>query len=330
MKRRSIIAAALMFMVIPLLLTGIHLGIGRLLVEFPPLTQYVDHAPFSILKFFIYSLLFLTAITILIFPTWFGFRKGRNVTAVPTPSPMPWWGWAGIVLTIISWICAWGRFDWLGIIQDHTFFPLWLGYIFAVDGMVYRRTGCSRIAGRTGEFAALFPASAAAWGDFEFLNRFVQNWYYAGVEHYSAAQYIILATLSFSTVFPAIFATSDLLMSFQWFRTAYSNGPRWQTPSRNTLLCIMAVGTAGFAALGYYPVHLFFMTWVLPMAVLAPALSLAEIRTPFNHLKDGNYTDLFTLAIASLICGFLWEMWNFWSMPKWYYTIPYVQSMHIF
>ena len=35
-------------------------------------------------------------------------------------------------------------------------------------------------------------------------------------------------------------------------------------------------------------------------------------------------------ALAALICGFFWEMWNQYSYPKWEYSIPYVQRFQIF
>jgi len=36
------------------------------------------------------------------------------------------------------------------------------------------------------------------------------------------------------------------------------------------------------------------------------------------------------LWIGCLICGFLWEFWNFHSFPKWIYHTPHVQFMHVF
>ena len=35
-------------------------------------------------------------------------------------------------------------------------------------------------------------------------------------------------------------------------------------------------------------------------------------------------------ATAGLICGFFWEMWNYYSYPKWYYTLPHVAFLKIF
>jgi hypothetical protein len=35
-------------------------------------------------------------------------------------------------------------------------------------------------------------------------------------------------------------------------------------------------------------------------------------------------------ALAALVCGFFWELWNFGSLARWHYSIPYVQRFHVF
>ena len=64
-----------------------------------------------------------------------------------------------------------------------------------------------------GRFVALAAGSAVFWWFFEYLNRFVQNWYYTG-SHYPPLTYFLLATLSFSTVLPAVLGMRDLLRTF--------------------------------------------------------------------------------------------------------------------
>jgi hypothetical protein len=36
------------------------------------------------------------------------------------------------------------------------------------------------------------------------------------------------------------------------------------------------------------------------------------------------------LSVGCLICGLFWEMWNFYSWPKWVYRIPYADVFHLF
>ncbi|HID02221.1 MAG TPA: hypothetical protein EYP18_03270 [Desulfobacterales bacterium] len=54
------------------------------------------------------------------------------------------------------------------------------------------------------------------------------------------------------------------------------------------------------------------------------------METIFTPLKQGNWSRIVLLAIAAVICGFFWEMWNSFSYAKWIYSIPYVQKYHIF
>jgi len=34
--------------------------------------------------------------------------------------------------------------------------------------------------------------------------------------------------------------------------------------------------------------------------------------------------------MAALVCGFFWEMWNYYSLAKWVYSIPYVHRFQLF
>jgi hypothetical protein len=33
---------------------------------------------------------------------------------------------------------------------------------------------------------------------------------------------------------------------------------------------------------------------------------------------------------AGMICGLLWEFWNFWTKSKWIYTVPFVGDIKLF
>ena len=37
-----------------------------------------------------------------------------------------------------------------------------------------------------------------------------------------------------------------------------------------------------------------------------------------------------SLALGALVCGFFWEMWNYWSYPQWIYHTPGVEFLHVF
>jgi hypothetical protein len=123
-------------------------------------------------------------------------------------------------LASISWWIAWfGPAPY----SEHTFFPLWLGYILSVDGLAMRRAGTSLFARDRRRFASLFIFSIPLWWLFELANRYLDNWRYLMPRPYHPVEYALLASLAFSTVMPAIFVTAEFLRTF----TPFAPGRRW-------------------------------------------------------------------------------------------------------
>ena len=36
------------------------------------------------------------------------------------------------------------------------------------------------------------------------------------------------------------------------------------------------------------------------------------------------------LAMSGVLCGVLWEFWNYWSRAKWHYTVPIMEHLKVF
>jgi len=187
--------------------------------EFPPQTRYIDHAPFSWTAFAVLTFIILAVVLPLAIQGIQGYKKRPQKAVDSTPKPFPRWGWIGITTGIVAWILAWTRFSWFIPYQPHTFSPLWFSYIMVINALCVHRTGHSLMTERPGFFLLLFPVSAAFWWFFEYLNRFVQNWYYTGVE-FSPRAYFWYATLSFTTVLPAVLSTKQWLQSANWIKLA--------------------------------------------------------------------------------------------------------------
>ena len=49
-----------------------------------------------------------------------------------------------------------------------------------------------------------------------------------------------------------------------------------------------------------------------------------------RQLHEGDWRTVVSLALGALMCGFFWEMWNYYSFPKWTYHIPGLAFFHIF
>ncbi|MCK9296846.1 MAG: hypothetical protein M0P70_17410 [Desulfobulbaceae bacterium] len=298
--------------------------------EFPPLTRHVAHAPFSWPLFATLVLLGMLVAGV------FLVQMGRGTAKTPVMTtggkwPLPWWGWLGLMLLATGWVLAWNRFPWFAGLQPHTFLPLWLGFILVVNGLTRMRTGTCLLSSRTGFFLALFPLSALFWWFFEYLNRFVQNWYYVGIEDFSPLAYVIHASLCFAMVLPAVLSTEELLASIP--RLSGPLASSWPVTCRGgryAALGLLAGSTLGLAGIGLRPDYLFPLLWLSPLLLVVTLQKLTGRATILAPLCQGDWRPVWLPALAALCCGFFWELWNFNSHAHWEYSIPFVQKFHIF
>jgi hypothetical protein len=296
-------------------------------LEFPPLTRYVQHADFSWIGFAFFVAVDLAMLAPFVLAL---------VRTPPHPSRLtlhvfPWWGWVGVGVTVTAWALAWTRIPWFAALQHFTFSPLWLGYILIINALTHRRTGHCMMLDRPRYFLLLFPLSAVLWWFFEYLNRFVQNWYYIGIEAFGPLEYALYATPPFATVLPAVLGTAEYLETFprlqralQRWRPLHASHPKligWGT---------LLVSAFGLAGLGIWPDVLYALLWVSPLLMITSLQAIHGQPTIFSALRAGDWRPIYLPAIAALICGFFWEMWNFYSAAKWVYTVPYVHRFQMF
>jgi hypothetical protein len=330
MARTIIKVSILILMLLGLPLSGVMLAHKplTLYLEFPPQTRYVQHASFSWIAFLGYSLFILAVIT----PFLLNGTKGKFEKDIGRdPSyPFLWWGWLGMILSILAWIMAWNRFQWFSRFQGHTFTPLWIAYIITINALTFRRRGNCMLINRTIYFLLLFPVSAVFWWFFEFLNRFVQNWYYVG-SRFSPWEYFWYATLPFSTVLPAVLGTREWLLGFSWTEKKYNHFfPFKVTHSKLMALSVLIAAGFGLAGIGVWPNTLFPLLWVSPFLIMIALQTLFGDRHILSDITHGYWSIILTSALAALICGFFWEMWNFFSLAKWKYSVPFFHRFQIF
>ena len=298
-------------------------------LEFPPQTRPVQHAPFSWGMFVGVALVIALAVGPVIRRV-----STSQVTHRASHSALralPWWGWAGSLLLGGSWVVAWNRFPWFNALQPHMFTPLWLGYILLANGLTLRRTGHCLIVERPRVFLALFPASAVFWWCFEYLNRFVQNWYYVGPHALTASEYFFQATIPFSTVLPAVLSTMELLASVPALTRGLDRLPHMPSMAERWAgWVVLLVASAGLTGIGIWPDRLFPLVWVAPLLVITAVQMLANEDTIFAVLGKGDGTSLWLAALAALVCGLCWEMWNYKSLVHWEYAIPSVNAFKLF
>ena len=245
--------------------------------------------------------------------------------------PLPWWGWGGLALIVCFWPLAWGRFGWFAPFQTYTFTPLWLGFILTVNGLCHCRRGGSLLTDKPLFFLALFPASGLFWWLFEYLNRFVQNWHYGGIDNLSAARYALVASVSFSTVLPAVLSTTSLLATFPRLARPLADflplAPPW--PRLGGWLLLVA-SCGGLAGLGVWPDYLYPLLWLAPLLLIVAVQAIGGEDTVLAPVRRGDWRPVWLPAMAALVCGLFWEAWNWRSQARWEYTVPLVGRFHLF
>lgn len=231
----------------------------------------------------------------------------------------------GLLLLAVCWPLNWTL---PGTRTAYLFFPLWLGYTLIADALVERRAGTSIWRRSRRKFALLFVASAPVWWLFEAINWRTHNWEYLGGREFTQLEYYLLCTLCFSTVMPAVFETAELVRTFRWVERMNS-GPR-VPPTRQVCSGLLIAGLAMLTLVLLWPRFFYPFVWTSLVLILEPVDRWLGRRNFLDYLQRGDWCPVVALSVGALICGFFWEMWNYWSYPKWIYHTPGVQFLHLF
>jgi len=240
-------------------------------------------------------------------------------------SKFPAHGWIGFSLIILFWFLNWTlsgpRTQW-------GFFPLWLGYCLAIDGLVVWRTGTSLLTRSPRKYIGLFLISAPVWWIFELINIRTQNWIYIGAELFSPLEFAFWTTLSFTTVIPAVFGSAEFFASFDFVKRLKPGlvigNDKWTTAS------FFALGWIMLALMLLYPKTFFPFVWMSVYFILEPLNVWLGNRSLADWTAKGDWRPVIALWLGVLLTAFFWEMWNFYAYPKWIYQVPAADWLHIF
>ena len=230
----------------------------------------------------------------------------------------PLHGIFGIILLLVSEIAVFKKID-----PFYSWFYCfaWWSYIFIIDAVIYRLKENSLVVNRTREFLIMIPWSIFFWLIFEAANLSLRNWYYINLPHLMIERWLGYA-VAYGTVLPGMFETAELLESlsllkrFKIKKTALS-------PGGHSVLILL--GAHCLASSVLVPEYFFPLIWVGFIFLLDPLNYRLGGKSLLRDLEEGDPRKLCLLLVAGLICGFLWEFWNFWSLSKWVYTVPFFE-----
>lgn len=239
---------------------------------------------------------------------------------------VPLHGWLGFSLIVIFWILNWAL---TGPRTHWGFFPLWLGYCLAIDGLVFWRTGTSLLARSPRRYIGLFLVSAPVWWIFELLNARTRNWTYDGAQIFSPFEYAFWTTLCFTTVIPAVFGSAEFIASFDFLKRLTKSGPVIGTDKRTTLIFFI-LGWIMLAVMLAWPRIFFPFIWLSLYFILEPVNIWLRNRSLANWTQRGDWRPVIALWLGVLLTAFFWEMWNYYSYPKWIYHVAWGGWLHVF
>ena len=248
----------------------------------------------------------------------------------------PWWGWLGVAVLAAGWILSWNyRFGWFPPLPARiqvqiSYAPIWAGFILVMNALCVKRSGHSPMTDHPWAYAATFPASSLFWWFFEYLNRYVWNWYYLGIAELGAVEYTVYATVCFASVLPGVCAVAAWLHTFPVFRDEVFDGMARVDLHRPGWLVFLGVLAAiGLTGIVFFPDYAYPFLWISPLMVFLLVQILLKEQCVLDSLARGNWSVFIRFAFAALICGFCWETWNYFALAKWVYAVPWVHRFQI-
>ena len=254
---------------------------------------------------------------VLVMMLWPVAKRWRPLGAAH--SRFPPYGVFGAALVAASWAVSWGTRI------PYTFTPLWVGYILTASAVSKWRTGRALLDDPR-RLLALTALSAVFWWFFEYQNRFVESWEYHGITVAGWREAVVFGVLPFATVLPAVAATQPLFESSAFEKWLVVSPPH----SRLIGAAVALSGLLGLFALSWAPTVLYPLVWLAPLLVLCGGQAALGKRHVFSDLVTGDWRGLVSWALAALVCGFFWELWNWHAWPKWTYAVSYVGEPKLF
>jgi len=231
----------------------------------------------------------------------------------------PFHGIIGIALLFLSEIFLFKKVD---PFYGWFYCFAWWSYILIIDAVIYRLKGNSLILTRTKEFFLMIPWSLFIWLIFEAANLSLENWYYINLPHSTVERWLGYA-IAYGTVLPGIFETMELLETSGLFKNSKM---KKTIVSGEGHFILALLGMLWLLSSINIPEYFFPFIWVGFILLLDPINYRFGGRSLLKDLEEGNSRKIYLLLIAGLICGLLWEFWNFWAFSRWIYTVPFFEK----
>jgi hypothetical protein len=229
------------------------------------------------------------------------------------------YGFFGIVLVVLV------ELNFIFKIQPFAnwYFPIiWLGYILIIDALIYKLRKESPLTKQPKMMIAIFLFSIPFWYSFEFFNLFTLNWIYNPEFNH------LIRFISAAFIFPAVYETYILISTLPLFEKAKLHES--YNITKGFLFTMIGTGVLCFGLPIFFPKYAFPLIGVSFFFILDPINYLHKKPSIVGHLKDRNLHTPLSLVLVGLVVGLLWEFWNYWAIPKWFYNVPFFGFLKVF
>jgi hypothetical protein len=252
--------------------------------------------------------------------------------------------WAGIALLLgfqllhflfVADKLRGSAFEWPGRYINANITPLaWCAYLVFLLGLLSAWDGVSWLKRHRNRFFACWLWSVAAWCYFDWMNFYFMRdpatgkraWEYLNLP-VNFPDRLVGYLLAFGAIAPGMFLTAEVLQRLGFARIR--SKPMQLSPRRQRILagCVLAIGLL----LAPIPILVGgpacnLAIWVGTWALLDPINLLAGRPSILRDWSQGRWGRTLALGLGGLICGLLWEFWNYWALAKWVYHLPFLGS----
>ncbi|ABK17271.1 hypothetical protein [Syntrophobacter fumaroxidans] len=202
----------------------------------------------------------------------------------------------------------------------------WWSVILFFQSVLYRRWGRAILFDNPLDFVRLLPVSVTVWLIFEAFNFRLQNWHYENLPSMTTVR-LLGYTIAYATVLPGLFTARDLLERCGLWKNLRCRPLRAPQKLYRTLT---ALGLACGILPLLWPRYFFPLVWGAFIFLLEPRNHRTGAGSLLRDWENGSPRHFFLLLASGLLCGLLWELWNYWAGSRWVYTVPFVGGLKVF
>ena len=198
----------------------------------------------------------------------------------------------------------------------------WLGFIIFAEGVLAMQRQGSPLRRRPHHFACLCLASVPIWCVFDFINfYFMHAWDYLDIPVAFWDRFIGYF-IAFGAIVPGMLMSGQMMLNSGWFDWASSGS--WRMPRWVKWMALLAgAAMTAYAVLSRNPVGCYTL-WASLVFLLDPINLKLGRPSMFGDWQKGWYGRTLAAFAGGLLCGFLWEFWNYWALSKWVYHLPFL------